>query len=204
MCHFQVSVTLICKQTLRNKIIHSPSISSSHTHNRLLHLQPSPPSSHPLENICATVMDLSTASSNRRLKRTQNGTAPNHTSCQNKVSAPSPTSRHIPSWNHPPPTPPKPSLILAISHHQEEPLRPPTANLPASSPYRATNTLYQKHPLSSNNLQYHLPNKARLNSLNRLTPNPPPSLDKQTKLQAKNVRSNANKKWMTSNVRLHF
>jgi len=60
----------------------------------------------------------------------------------------------------------------------------PAPNLPASTPYLATSTLYQNPPLSTNNLQHHLPNKAKLNSLNYLTPKPPYSFCKQIELQA--------------------
>lgn len=44
---------------------------------------------------------------------------------------------------------PLPSLIFAISHYQEETFRPPTSNLPESTPYLATNTLNQKPSLST-------------------------------------------------------
>ncbi|MCI79966.1 hypothetical protein A2U01_0101237, partial [Trifolium medium] len=37
------------------------------------------------------------------------------------------------------------------SLHHTEPSRPPTAILPASSPYRADNTRYHIPPLSTNN-----------------------------------------------------
>jgi len=87
---------------------------------------------------------------------------------------------NTPTSNHPPPSTPTPSQFFATSLHHKEPLQPPTANLHASSPYRATSTLYHKPPLSTNNLQHHLPRKPVLNSLICLTPNPPNSFPKQT------------------------
>ena len=54
---------------------------------------------------------------------------------------------------------PPPSLIFTISLHHMEQLRLPSFNLPCTAPYCANNTLYKRLPLSTNNLQHHLPNK---------------------------------------------
>jgi len=120
-----------------------------------------------------TVTGLMTAKSSSRLKRTHNGTLPYHLSRQKSVLAPSPTLLLTHDANHPSPPSSIPSLILTISRHQEEQLRPPSSKPPSSTPYLATYTLRHNPSSSTNNLQHHFPNKATLNSLNLLTPNPP-------------------------------
>jgi len=130
------------------------------------------------------VHNLLVAKSNKRLNRVHKGTLPTHLSYQNNVRDPSPTLFDTLSANQPPFASHIPSLILTNSLHQKETLWPPASNLPASSPYRTANTLYQNPFLSTNIRQHHLPNKALLNSLVCLTPNPPYSFCKHIELQA--------------------
>jgi hypothetical protein len=80
------------KVTGRSKVWHSLSISSSHTHNWRLHSQAAPPTSQPKEYISATVFDLVSAKSNRRLHLSHKRIPPNQESYQNNVSVPSPPS----------------------------------------------------------------------------------------------------------------
>jgi len=120
-CQIHLSETLCCKNILLSKHLHSSNISSSHTHNLLLHLHASPPSSQPWANIEATVIDFSTTRSNRRLNLLLNGTSPNHLSCQNNVFVPSPILLDTLPENHlPSSSPPPPSLIFATSLHKKE------------------------------------------------------------------------------------
>jgi len=130
-----------------------------------------------------TVTTLLTANSSSRLKRTQNGTLPHNQSHQKSVSAPSPTCLLTHEANQPSSPLPILSLILTISRHQEEQLRPPSSKPPSSTPYLATNTLRHNPSFVTNNLQHHFPNKAELKSLNLRTPNPPYYFLKHIKLQ---------------------
>lgn len=149
----QESVTLNCKDTLRSNVTPSPNISSSQTHNRLLHLHAAP-SSQPRADISDTKQYLWTASSNKRLKRTPKGTPPNHGSCQKKVLAPSPTFRETHYWNHLPLTPLTPSLILATSRHQEESFRPPTSPPPHHTSQLRPYTKNSSSPLINTNTTF--------------------------------------------------
>jgi hypothetical protein len=182
--HCHLSVTLDCTTTLSNKILHSSTNSSSHAHKRLLQLHASLPTSQPCAHKSTTILNLFVERSNKRANLLHKGTSPTHLSNQKKVLVPSPRTFDTLSSNQPPSISPAPSLIFAIFLHQDETLRPPTSNLPASSSYLATKTLYQNPPLSTNILQHHLPNKAMLNSFNRLNPKPPYSFCKQIELQA--------------------
>jgi len=130
-----------------------------------------------------TVTTLLTANSYSRLKRSHNGTLPHQQPRQKSVSTPSPKCLLTHDANHPSPPSHIPSLILTISRHQEEQLRPPSSKPPSSTPYLATNTLRHNPSLSTNNLQHHFPNKAVLKSLNLRTPIPPYSFLKHIEFQ---------------------
>jgi hypothetical protein len=83
------------------------------------------------------------------------------------------------------PGPPTPSHILTISLHHDDPLRPPSLNLPLSTPKRASKTL---NNIQTPYVHQHPPtpfiySRAKLNSLNCLTPSPPYSLCKQIVFQ---------------------
>ena len=158
--HCHLSETLGFTKTLASKSLHSPDSISSHAHNLLIHLHASPPSSQPRSHMSDTEHNLSDAKLNNQASLLHNGVSPNHLSYHNRVFVPSPITFDTLSANQPLSLSPTPSLIFVISLHQEETLRPPTANFPASSPYLATNTLYHNPPLSTNNLHHNLPNKA--------------------------------------------
>ena len=125
--HYHLSGIWHCKTKPIIKFLHSANISSSHTHNLLLHLHASPPSSQQRMCISATVLNLFVAESNRQVKRLHKGTSPNHLSYKKKIFTPSPTPLDTLSVNQPPSASPTPSLIFAISRHHEETLRPPTS-----------------------------------------------------------------------------
>ena len=127
--HCHLSEISDCSITPSSKRLHPSIISSSHTHNLLLQLHASPPSSQPSAQMWATVLNLFVAKSNNRANCLQKGTSSNHLSNQKKVFFPSPNTFDTLYANKPPPSSPTPSLIFAISFHQEETLQPPTSNL---------------------------------------------------------------------------
>jgi len=121
----------MCTATLLNKILHSSTISSSHTHKRLLQLHASPPTSQPSAHISATILNSFVVRSNKRANRQHKGTSPAHLSNQKKVLVPSPITFDALSSNQPPSISPTPSLIFVISLHQDETLRPlPPTSMP--------------------------------------------------------------------------
>jgi hypothetical protein len=116
---------------------------------------------------CLTLFSIK---SKRRSNLSHSGTPLNQRSDQEKVSDPFPTFFETLSPNRSSPIPPTLSRIIAISLHHEDYLLPPSLSLPLSIPYRATNTLNHNLPRSTSIFQFHLPSRARLNSLNCRTP----------------------------------
>jgi len=85
-----------------------------------------------------------------------------------------------PFRNQPLPLRHPPSRISHKSFHHTENNLPPLVTYPLLVPYSAANTLNHNPPLSTYRRQHYLPNKAKLNSLILLTPNPPYSLLEHT------------------------
>jgi len=179
---------LACKETVSNKVLHSTTSSSSHTHNLLLHFHASPPTSHPKSFICATVNNLFSDKSNNLRKRTIRGTSPTHLSNQNKVFNPFPILRLTLSAYQLLNASPQPSRILTISLHQTDPSHPPACKRPPSRPYLTAKILNHMPSLSVTYLQHHFPNNATLNSLSLLTPKPRTPLSKQTQTVSQSIQ----------------
>jgi hypothetical protein len=102
--------------------------SPSFAHNCLRHSHASPPTSHPKEDISATVLYWFTAMLNKRENLTHKGDPSNHESIQENVSNSSPSFLRTQLPNHPPPMPSTQSQILTISLHRYDSLLPLLSN----------------------------------------------------------------------------
>jgi hypothetical protein len=106
--------------------------SPSFAHNCLRHSHASPPTSHPKEDISATVLYWFTAMLNKRENLTHKGDPSNHESIQENVSNSSPAfSARNSQTTHPP----CPLLNLRSSQF-------PSTDMTHSSPYSQTPSFY--------------------------------------------------------------